>query len=47
MGKKPRVIVLPEEISAVLKALTTQLIMYAVNSVVSTAGVKPKSTTRM
>ncbi len=47
MGKKPRVVVLPEDIIAVLIAFTTQLTMYAVNSVVSTAGVKPKSTTRM
>ena len=47
MGKKPRVVVLLEDIIAVLNAFTTQLTMYAVNNVVSTAGVKSKSTTRM
>jgi len=47
MGKKPRVVVLPEEIIAVLKALTTQLTMYAFNSDVSIVGMKPKSKTRM
>jgi folate-binding Fe-S cluster repair protein YgfZ len=38
---------LPEEIIAVLKALTTQLTMYAFNSDVSIVGMKPKSKTRM
>ena len=47
MGKKPRVVVLPEDIIDVLIAFMTQLTMYAVNSDVSTVGVKPKSKTRM
>ena len=47
MGKKPLVVVLPEDRIAVLIEFMTQLTMYAVNSVVSTAGVKPKSKTRM
>ena len=48
MGKKPRVVVvLPEDRIAVLIEFMTQLTMYAVNSVVSTAGVKPKSKTKM
>ena len=38
MGKKPRVVVLPEEIIAMLIAFITQLTMYAVNSDVSTVG---------
>ena len=40
-------VVLPEETIAVLIAFMTQLTMYAVNSDVSTVGVKPKSKTRM
>ena len=40
-------VVLPEETIAVLIAFMTQLTMYAVNSDVSTVGVKPKSKKRM
>ena len=47
MGRKPRIVVLPQENIAVLVAFTTQPLIFAVNNVVSTIGLKPKSKIRM